>query len=174
MSVTVSPAQSAIFVALRSFIMGLITCPVERGLQNGTAMPDEPFILMTEVLQSRLSTNVASYNDPVVTDGNKSVMQPTKYDIQIDCYGPLASDWAKILVTMFNDGYALDKMGPDVAPLYADDARQAVLVNGEENYEMRWIFTVCMQYNPVVTVTQQFAGALEANLINVDATYPPT
>lgn len=171
MTMTVSPTQPVVFTALRSFIMGLITCPVERGLQNGTPMPDEPFILMTEVLQRRLSTNVASYNGDAMTQGNRSVMQPTEYDIQIDCYGPLASDWAKILVTMFNDGYAIDAMGPDVVPLYADDARQAALVNGEENYEMRWIFTACMQYNPVVSVVQQSATSLNATLINVDATY---
>jgi len=172
MTTTVTPTQDAIFTALRSFILGLITCPVERGLQNGSAMPDEPFILMTEILQTRLSTNVASYNDPVSTVGNKGVMQPTKYDMQVDCYGPLSSDWAKILVTMFNDGYAADQMGPNIVPLYADDARQAALVNGEENYEARWIFTASMQYNPVVTVSQQFAGALKANLIDVDVTYP--
>lgn len=173
MTATVTPSLEAIFTVLGGFITGLIGCEVVRGLQNGVPMPKRPFISMTELFQNRLSTNVSAYNDPVTQVGARSTMQPTQYTIQVDCYGPDSGDWATILTTMFRDPYGCDQLGPDVSPLYADDPRQAPLINGEENYERRWVITAVMQYNPVVSIPQQFAGALEAGIINVDATYPP-
>lgn len=174
MTAVVTPTLEMVFAALGAFIESLITCPVVRGNQNRVPMPDEPFICMTEQNQRRLSTNIASYNDPGGNNGVRDVMQPTQFDIGIDCYGPLASDWAKILVTMFNDGYAVEKMGGQVVPLYADDAMNMPLVNGEQEYEQRWRFTACMQYNPVVTVAQQFADELMLELVSVDAEFPPS
>jgi hypothetical protein len=50
---------------------------------------------------------------------------------------------------------------------------QAALVNGEEQYEERWIVGANLQYNPVVSTPQQFADTLEATLINVDEAFPP-
>lgn len=172
MTATVSPSLETIFIKLQALIMGLIDCEVVRGQQNGVPMPVGPFISMTEVLQKRLSTNVSAYNDPG-TNGTNAVMQPTQYAIQIDCYGPDSGDWATILTTMFRDPYGCDQLGPEVSPFYADDPMQSPLINGEENYEARWIITAVMQCNFVVTVSQQFAGALAATLIEVDATFPP-
>ncbi len=175
MTATVTPSLEVIFAKLGAFIEGLISCEVVRGQVNSVPMPVGPFISMTEALQKRLSTNVSAYNDPWPGAGSpiKSVMQPTQYTIQIDCYGPDSGDWATILTTMFRDPYGCDALGPEVSPFYADNPVQAPLINGEENYESRWIITAVMQCNPVVTVGQEFAGALAATLIEVDATFPP-
>lgn len=173
MTATIAPELNVIINALGRFIESLITTEVIRGNRNRVPMPKGPFILMTEGKQSRLSTNVATYNDPGTNPGTKNVMQRKQYDISIDCYGPLASDWAAILITMFNDGYAVDTMGPEVAPLYADDAINMPLVNGEQEYEQRLRFTVCMQYNPVVSVPQDFFDSASVEFINVTAEYPP-
>ena len=169
---TISPTQSEVFTALRAFILSLITCEVVQGLGNGVPMPKDAFISMTPLSQGRLSTNVSTYDDPTPTTGSKSVQQAIKYAIQIDCYGPLSSDWAATLSTMLRDEISCDAMGPTVQPLYADDPTQAALVNGEEQYEQRWIFKALLQYNPVVSSPMQFFDAASVALVEVDAKYP--
>jgi len=169
----VTPVQQDIFVALRAFILGLIDCEVIQGLGNGVPMPAGSFVAMTGLFQNRLSTNVDTYNDPVTSGGTKDVMQPTQYTVQLDCYGPQSSDWATIITTMFRDEYACNVLEPNVAPLSADDPKMIPLVNGELQYEQRWSITALLQYNPVVSVAQQFADSLNVTLINVDANYPP-
>lgn len=173
MTAPISPVLGAIFDSLGTFIESLITgVEVVRGNVNMVPMPKSGFIVMTEGLQSRLSTNITAYDDPGAGVGNKQVMQPTQYNVQVDCYGPLSSDWAKILITMLNDGYARDVMGSEVVSLYADDAINMPLVNGEQQYEQRWRFTACLQYNPVVTVPQQFADELNVGRVAADIVFP--
>lgn len=169
MTAPITPQLDAIFSALGDFIGSLITqTEIIRGNVNNVAMPKGAFILMTEGKQVRLSTNIATYNDPGDNTGTKLVLQPKQYEIGIDCYGPLSSDWAAILITMFNDGYARDVMGNEVVALYADDAINMPLVNGEQQYEQRWRFTAVMQYNPVVAVPQQFADELNVGRVAAD------
>lgn len=173
MSVSISPTQQSIFTALRSFILGLIDCEVIQGLGNNTPMPIGGFIAMTALLQNRLSTNVDTYTDPVLITGTKDVMQPTQYTIQIDCYGANSSDWAVTICALFRDEYGCDALAPSVQPLHADDPKMIPLTDGEAQYEERWSITAALQYNPVISVPQQFADSLNVTLINVDANYPP-
>lgn len=173
MTTTVSPAESDIFAALRTFILSLIPCEVVQGLANGAPMPLGGFIAMTALFQNRLSTNTDSYSDPYPVAGTRTVEQATQYTVQVDCYGPSSSDWATILTTMLRDDYGCVSMAPNVFPLYADDPKQMPLIDGEQQYEQRWVITAVLQYNPVVTISQDFAAALSVGLVNVDATYPP-
>lgn len=95
------------------------------------------------------------------------------YSIQIDCYGPLSSDWAAIISATWRDDYAVNKMAPTCAPLYADDPKQLPIVDGEANFEQRWMLSAVLQYNPVVTVPQEFFDTATVEFINVTAEYPP-
>jgi hypothetical protein len=47
------------------------------------------------------------------------------------------------------------------------------LVTGEEQYLERWTVRAVLQYNPVTTVLQDYAGSATVNVINVDERYPP-
>lgn len=173
MTATVSPSQSVVMTALRSFILSLIACEVIQGLGNGTPMPLGAFIAITPLFQNRLSTNVDSYADPTPTTGSKSAQASTQYTVQIDTYGPDSSDWAAILSTMLRDEYACLSMAPDVQPLSADDPRMAPLIDGEQQYEQRWTVTALLQYNPVVSTPMQFFDqAVIQPLVDVDAAYP--
>jgi hypothetical protein len=173
MTATVTPTQQDVFTALRAFILGLITCEVVQGLGNGVPMPLGQFIAITALFQNRLSTNVDTYNDPVTVLGTKKSQQAVKYTIQIDCYGPLSGDWAAILSTMLRDEYACIALAPNVQPLSADDPKMMPLIDGEFQYEQRWMVTAELQYNPVTSVSQDFAAALKVGLVNIDATYKP-
>lgn len=173
MTAVVSLVQKDIYTALRTFILGLITCEVVDGLDNGVPMPTGPFIAITALYLNRIETNINSYSDPTPTTGTTNTELHAQYAIQIDVYGPLSSDWASIIVTMFRDEYGCDSLAPNVQPLYADDPKQIPIVDGEENYEQRWMITANLQYNPVIQTPMQFFTTATVGIIEVDASYPP-
>lgn len=172
MTATVTPTQDTIYTAVRTFILSLISCEVVQGLGNGVPMPLNAFIAMTATLQNRLSTNVDSYPDTTASTGSKEITQATQYSVQIDCYGASSSDWATLITAMFRDEYAVSVMGDSVTPLYADDPKQMVMIDGEQQYEQRWMIQAVVQYNPVITITQDYADALNVSVVSVDVVYP--
>lgn len=161
--------EQQIFTAMRGFILSLIDCEVIQGLDNGTPMPKGGFIAMTVLFDNRLSTNINTYIDDEV-QSVKNAMQPTQFTMQIDCYGAQAHEWAKIFTTMFRDEYACDRLAPTCQPLHADDPRQMAITNGEQQYEQRWLITALLQYNPTVTVDQEFFTSASPVAINADTT----
>ncbi len=170
MSAVLSLNDDDVLTALRTFILSLISCEVIQALDNGVPTPKDPYIAMQSLGKNRLSTNTHDYADPSPSTGTDGVMQAIQFCIQIDCYGPQSGDWAALITTMFRDPYGFDAMGPNVAPLYADEAKQMPVVDGEENFEQRYMITAYLQYNPVVTVPVQFFTVVDINLIDVDAT----
>lgn len=108
--------------------------------------------------------------------GSVDYLQPTKVTIQLDVHGPASSDNAQIISTMMRDDYAVRQFassGFDVIPLLADDPRQIPFLNGEQQYETRWVVEALLQANQIVTAPQQFASAAAVGTIDVDASYPP-
>ncbi len=169
MSATISISQDDVMTALRSFIIGLVAgIEVVQGLPNGVAMPVNPFIQMTPLFWNRIATNSTVYDDVGALTGTQDSEAHIEWVVQIDCYGPLGNDWSVILTTMFRDEYGVTALGPDVTPLYADDAKQLPIVDGEENFEQRWMITAHLQYNPVVAIPMEFFDGVDITLINVD------
>jgi len=141
-----------------------------QGLQNGVPMPLGPFICMTATEQVRLATNHSDYS----VDLQRQVKIPTRYSIQLDCYGPDSSDMATTIKAFWRDPFGCDALASIGAPLYADEPIQMPIVNGEENYEQRWKVTALLQFNPVLTVPQQSATALAVDFVSVNAEFPPS
>lgn len=164
MAATITPTQDDIFQALRTFILSVITCEVIQGLPNRAAMPISGFISMTSLFQTRLLTNTREYKDTFtlvegvpVYNGTKDITQATEWTVQIDCYGDSSMQWANILTTLLRDDYACRALATTkIQPLSADDPKQRPIVNGEQQYEQRWVITAKFQYNPVTVVPQQF------------------
>lgn len=183
---TVSPTLSQLYTVLGDFIksvLGLNAGQVFQGYPNRTAMPPSAaagYVVMSAMTKRRLRTNVDTWvSGPDPTE--MSAEQGQQIDIQIDCYSPISSDWSDILTTLLRDEYgciALAGAGnypdnPICQPLYADDPIRAPLVNGEEQYEDRWIVTARIQYNPVTVTPQQFADTLgPVDIIDVEVSYP--
>lgn len=108
--------------------------------------------------------------------GANDVLQPTELTVQLDVHGPNSADNAQTVSTLFRDDFACEffaGVNPAIQPLHADDPRQMPFVNDQNQYEWRWIVEARLQANIVVTVGQQFAAALEVDLISVDEAYPP-
>lgn len=173
MTAAVTPTQDAIYTVVRAFILSIISCEVIQGLGNRVPTPQGGFIAMTATAQSRLSTNVSSYNDPVTAPGTRTIGKSAAYTVQLDCYGPESSEWAAIIESMWRDEYACEQLGPTMQPLYCDEPRQLPVVDGEQEYEQRWMVSAVLQFNPDVTVTQEFADGFTVTAISVDAEFPP-
>lgn len=107
--------------------------------------------------------------------GIQSMTQPTKVTFQLDVHGPNSADYAQTVWTSFRSLYATEQFesyGYDVTPLYAGDPRQIPFINGEDQFENRWVIEAALQANQIVDVPQQFATAAHVNLIVVETTYP--
>lgn len=108
--------------------------------------------------------------------GGREMLVATDFVYQLDVFGPLGGDNAQIIHTLMRDeaGVALFRdVSEGVTPLYAEDPRQLPFYTGETQWQDRWVVELHLQVDPVVRVPQQFADALEVELINVDATFPP-
>jgi hypothetical protein len=113
----------------------------------------------------------------IMASGVKNVLSPVKVTVQLDVHGPNSGDNAQIIASLFFDEYASTAFaasGFDVSPLYCSEPHQVPFMNGEQQFEERWVMDTMMQCNPILTVPQQFAGQLIAELVEVDAAYPPT
>lgn len=167
-------ADQDIFRALRAFLLSFLPANTEviQGLDNAVAMPLGGFVVMTSLGNDRLSTVINNY-PTTASPTTKSVLAPSKYSVQLDFYGPNSQSWSTQTQALFHDFYAADMMPANIQPLFADNPIQMPLVDAEMQYEQRWKLTAVMQYNPTITVSQQYAAAVNIGLKEVDTTYPP-
>lgn len=178
MADVVTPVLDGLFTALGDFLAGMLPAntPITQGLGNRVPepLPAAGFVVMTPTTVLRLSTTVDTWDqtltDPITLDHTQSV----QVGMQVDFYGALSFDWMSTFTTLFRNTVGCDALGPNCQPLYCDDGTQAPLIDGEEQYEQRWLVNAQLQYNPVVSTAQDFADTLEVGLINVEIAYPAT
>ncbi len=104
--------------------------------------------------------------------GVRSDLVATKWTVQLDVHGPASGDNVRIVETLFRSEYGVDAIsvaGFDMAPLYAESARQIPFINAEQQYEDRWTLDVHLQINPVVGTPQLFADEVVVGTVEVDA-----
>lgn len=177
MSVAVTPMLADLYTAVRAFLLTLLppATPVIQGLINRTAEPaSNGFVVMTAIAAQDLSTTRSTWDTanaaPLSLTHDKSV----QVNMQLDFYGAASFDWANTFTTLFRNDVGCAALAPNCQPLYATEARQAALIDGEEQYLTRWIVEAQLQYNPTVSTVQDFADTLVVGLINVDEAYPIT
>lgn len=111
-----------------------------------------------------------------MASGTEAIRQPTQVTMQLDVHGPNASDNAQTISTLFRDERATSffaASGYDVAPFYADDPKQIPFVNGENQYEFRYVVDAVMQANQTVSnLAQQFADQIDITITEVEAAFP--
>ncbi len=181
---TVDITEAMLYTDMGNFLTLLFGtdsgCPqIIRGQINRTASPPvatstdnadtSGFILMQFFEDKRTTTNQHVFNSTAQTQATQS---NTQGRFQLDFYGKASHDWAKIFTTVFRDPFGCANLIVQ-QPLWADEAIQAPLIDGEEQFEERWMVDAYVQFNPTVTVPQQSALALGVKVINVDVTYKP-
>lgn len=172
---TPDPLLDVIFTRLRAWLLTIVPGGTEvlQGPLNRVPLPVAGFVLMTLLFQKRLRTNVHEYTDtgnpgPPADQGTKRIEQGTELHIQLDFYGPDAADWAVAVSILFRDPEGCEGMAPELSPLYIDDGKFAPLVTGEAQYQNRVVSTARFQYNPAVTIAQQFADSADVQRVAVD------
>lgn len=174
---TVTPVLDDLYTALRAFLLDMLPTGTEvvQGLDNRVPMPAGPgFVIMTAVTVQRLNTTIDTWDQTLTNPSQMDHESHVQVGIQLDFYGPNSFDWANMFNTVFRDDVGCQALAPSCQPLYSEEARQAPLIDGEEQYEARWLVQAQVQYNPVVSTAQTFADTLEVGLINVDERYPAT
>ena len=153
-SITVDQVIDALADFLGPFVPG---AQIVRAQVNRVPMPSNPCVVLTELVQADLSVPATEYQPNA---GTATVEGPTRIDVQIDFYGAQASEFCKTVKTAFRSHWGFSHFPANVKPLYTSDGIQAPLVTGEQQYESRWTLTASLQYNPTVTVPQDFADTL--------------
>lgn len=172
MAVSIDITDQDVFTALVVFFNSFLPAntPVIQAQNNLVPMPLGGFITMNNAGMDRLSFNVDNYQ---ATSQGKTILTPTKYDIQLDFYGPISQQWAMQTQALFRDEYATEIFPANIQPLYADDPIQIPLIDGEDQYEQRWKLVASLQYNPILSTSQQSMLAVEIELAPIDQTFKP-
>ena len=159
--------DQSVFRALIVFFNSFLPAGTEvvQAQDNRVPMPKTGFVTMNNTGMDRLSFNVNSYDS---LSQSKFSLTPTKYSIQLDFYGPLSQEWAMQTMALFRDEYATEIFPPNIQPLYADDPVQIPLIDGEAQYEQRWKLVASLQYNPILSTTQQSMVAVDIAVASID------
>lgn len=178
-----SPVPVQLFTKVRAFLLAVMPAGTEvvQGLGNRVPPPASPFVTMTLVGMERLATNEDAYTDPYqpgdslpVLPGERAVRAAMQVRLQLDFFGPDAAVMAVRAETFWRDELGCDLLAPECQPLHADTARMVPWVPASEQYVERWMVEAQLQWSPVSTLDQQFAGTLEVDpIIEVDTEYPP-
>lgn len=174
MTFSIDITGDALLTALRTFLLSAFAAEVVQGQANRVAMPQGNFIEMTPLLTADLSTARSTYTP---AQQLQSIANPVKWTCQLDFYGDAAADNAAIFKTVIRTAYACDQFaasGLVFQPLYASDARNTAMINGEQQYESRYTLEFVGQFTPIVSVTQASALSLQVDLVEVDEHFPPT
>jgi hypothetical protein len=165
-SITIDEVIEALADVLAPFCPG---AEIVRGQVNRTPQPRNPCVILTEIGLTDLQVPSA-FTDP--SDQETTLSGPQRIGIQIDFYGSKAGEWCSTAKQVLRSAYGFANMPDDIKPLYTDDGRQAPLISGEQQYETRWILMAALQYNPVSTVPQPTATALQIDeIVAADINY---
>ena len=169
---TASITVDQVIDALAAFLAPIIPGgQVVRAQVNRVALPANPCAVLTELLQVDLSVPATDYQPLANT---ATIYGPSRIDVQIDFYGAQAGEFCKTAKTAFRSHWGFAQFPANIKPLYTSDGVQAPLTTGEQQYESRWTLTASMQYNPTVTVPQEFADEAYPNqLVPVDVIVAP-
>lgn len=158
-NITVDQVIDALAAFLAPFMPG---AQIVRAQVNRVALPSNPCAVLTELLQVDLSVPATDYQPLANT---ATIYGPSRIDVQIDFYGAQAGEFCKTVKTAFRSHWGFAHFPANIKPLYTSDGVQSPLLTGEQQYESRWTLTASMQYNPTVTVPQEFADEAYPTLV---------
>lgn len=162
--------EDAIFTALRAFLLAVLPDGVEvvQGQDNGVPEPVAgDHVVMTADRRTQLAQTAHEWNG---AGGTIGVARSSALHFRLDIYGPNSADNGQVITTLFRDAYGCDFFRPyGMQPLYCDDGQQMPLVNGEFQYEGRWMIRATLQANILVTTPAQFADTITPEIVVANA-----
>jgi len=95
-----SIAVDAVISALGAFLQPFVgAATIVRGQPNRAAMPGDPFVVLTEILQMDLETPIVS---DAIAGAQRNILGPKRIDVQIDFYGVSSGDYCTAVKTVFS------------------------------------------------------------------------
>jgi hypothetical protein len=171
-----SIAGNVLTVAEMTWGGGILPGSVVRHRTVGTVANNTAIITQT----SGTAGKVGTYT---ITPGGQTValsplyistrfdLAPTQLTVQLDVYGPDSWANAQAIETLFRSSYgvqAIDVLSINAAPLYCDSARQIAFIDGEREYEDRWMMELALHVNPTIGTVQDAAEAIDVILVPAD------
>ncbi len=173
-----SLTEDQINAILRAFVIAILPAGtvVTNAQLNRVAEPAvDNYVLVTLASRVRLGTTIQDWD--MSPSGAPTVQRnivSTSVDMQLDFHGSLSTDNTQVFSTLFRSDFAYQFMAPlGLYPDYCSDGAQMPFINGEDQYETRWVINAVFDCNMAVDTAQQFANKVNIGLIEVDTVYPP-
>lgn len=148
---------------LRQFILDTLpdATPVQvvRDTQNFAALPKDA-ITIAFLFDSEMDYS-STYYDPA--EELAAVHNSVEARVQLSFYGEAAPKRSRIIAQLWRNFYACDRLQL-CKPLYVQSRQRQPYINESNQYENRYILDLALQYNPVVTHTQDFAESAEIDI----------
>lgn len=153
-------ADQEIYKDVRAFLLGLFpdANPKEIIQVNIGSQANNPLPHNAIVMQVLFNNN---FDESVVTPlppDEASIQNSVEVRFQLDFYGPHAQKRSRTVATLWKNYYACEKLTV-CQPLYVQSYNRHVYINDSNLYEDRWILDLGLQYNPEITVAQDYADA---------------
>lgn len=163
MTAALALTEDQVFDTLWTWVASLFAVEVQpyifKGFQNQTATPTSSYIVIQPGVKMRQDQARRDYVPTVLdpTIGVVNVSRGTMYSYQVDCYGQASANYADIVTIAWRSLWACDALtGTPITPLYADEPVQLNLVNGEGQFEQRFMSKLYLQTNTAVALPQFF------------------
>lgn len=148
--------QQEIYKDVRAFLLGLFPGSekqIIQAAQNNQPLPDNAIVM--QVLFSS-NMDIAVVTDLPPTEA--AIQNSVEVRMQIDFYGSMSEPRSRVVNNLWRTNFACERLTA-CQPLYVQSYNRHVYVNDSNQYEDRWIMDVGLQYNPQVTVAQEFADS---------------
>lgn len=191
-SYAIDLTERIILAALRNVVVQIVPPEVQviRAQVNRVPEPTcDTYILLTRTRWEMIEYPTVTWDKDDPAPITLNMLSPVKASIQLDIHGQNGADLAWQLASTFKSYIACDMFndlpqssiegeytlptGAVIQPLYSDSPKQAPFLNGEQQWEDRWMVEIALQANINIKVTEEFANALQIGLIDVDVVYPP-
>ena len=123
---------------------------IVRGGVSRVPMPNDPFIQLTEIAVIPLCKPVEIYRDSMGI-----LTEHTRLDIQVDFFGWLINDMARLVHGAFRTIWTSQQFPAWLAPLFCDEPKKLSFSNSEDQVENRWAMVMSVQFNPDLYVPEQ-------------------
>ena len=148
--------QQEIYKDIRKFLVGLFPgseLQVIQAAQNNNPLPNNA-VVMQILFTNNLDIAVTTSLPPT----ESAIQNSVEVRMQFDFYGVQAEARSRIVANIWRSEYSCERLTV-CQPLYVQSHHRHVYVNDSNQYEDRWIMDLGLQYNPQVTVTQDFADS---------------
>lgn len=160
---TLNVTHQEIYKDVRAFMLGLFPgaeLQIIQAAQNNNALPHNA-VVMQILFQRNFDVAVETMLPPT----EAAVQNSVGVRMQVDFYGVQAEARSRTVSSLWRSSFGCDGLKV-CQPLYLQSLNRSVYVNDSNQYEDRWIMDVALQYNPQVTVAQDFTDTAPVITIN--------